>query len=379
MQHFSFKRFFILVLILAAGAGLGLGIQHYFLSPSQAQREVLSQSDEASRVVVGTASFSCEGESTFSNNLYPSLMLSFGAVAPEFVTCITVRIKHVDVGEKYQIKVDSHLFETSLVKTLVADKEELTLTPSLPWNFSKLRGVTQVRPETVLVSVISSSGKRAQSSFIVTVHPVNEVVSKVYDSDNGQWQDTSICFASYVNENHPLINGIIQDVTSKGKIARFTGYEFGPKSVQEQMQAIWTTLSERGLNYVDLATTSSQVSGISSQYVRFIDQSLKDQGANCVDASILFASIFRRIGLRPVLVFVPGHCFVCVYDTEQGGQLIALETTLLSSASYADAVSAGEKEMNIASQTLGQPGYSSIDISLARDSGVQPIEFEPSL
>jgi len=35
--------------------------------------------------------------------------------------------------------------------------------------------------------------------------------------------------------------------------------------------------------------------------------------------------------------------------------------------------------MNIASQTLGQPGYSSIDISLARDSGVQPIEFEPSL
>ena len=149
--------------------------------------------------------------------------------------------------------------------------------------------------------------------------------------------------------------------------------------MQEQMQAIWTTLSERGLNYVDLATTSSQVSGISSQYVRFIDQSLKDQGANCVDASILFASIFRRIGLRPVLVFVPGHCFVCVYDTDQGGQLIALETTLLSSAPYADAVSAGEKEMTIASQTLGQPGYSSIDISLARDSGVQPIEFEPSL
>ena len=110
----------------------------------------------------------------------------------------------------------------------------------------------------------------------------------------------------------------------------------------------------------------------------FIDQSLKDQGANCVDASVLLASIFRRIGLRPVLIFIPGHCFVGVYDADKGGQLIPLETTLLSSTSFANAESAGEKEMSMALDTMGQPGYSSVDISLARDSGVLPIEYTPT-
>jgi hypothetical protein len=105
-----------------------------------------------------------------------------------------------------------------------------------------------------------------------------------------------------------------------------------------------------------------------------VNESLKDQGANCVDASLLFASIFRRIGLRPVLIFVPGHCFVGVYDKGQGGELITLETTLLSSSTFAQAESAGDKEMQMASAMMGQTGFSYIDLSLARDSGVLPIE-----
>jgi len=375
MNQFSFKRFLVLVLLIALGAGIGIGIQHYFFLKPASQDLAVT---ELSQVYVPQAdnSFICEGESTFSNNLYPSLMLSFGAVAPEFVKCITVHLKNVEQGQKYQIKVSSHLFQVAFIKTIVMENSEFSFTPEIPWNYTALRSVNQLRPETIVISVIASSGKTTQASFAVMIHPINEVVSKVFDSDTNQWQDTSICFAAYVNENHPLINGIIQDAVAKSGIARFSGYEFGSKTVKEQIQAVWDTLASRGLNYVDLATTSSQVSGVSSQYVRFIDQSLKDQGANCVDASILFASIFRRIGLRSVLFFIPGHCFVGVYDIEKGGQLIGLETTLLSSASFSEAVIAGDREMGMALETMGQSGYSSVDISLARDSGVQPIEFE---
>lgn len=377
MSSFSFKRFILLVVLIAIGVGLGVLLQRYFSIKPPAESAETSTKPRDLTLVPRESLLHTEGESTFSNNLYPSLMLSFGVVAPEFVKCITVRIKNSEVGETYQIKISSRLFQAPFIKTLVIDKSEFSFSPEIPWNFAVLRSVTQVRTETILISVIASSGKSAQASFIATVHPINEVVSKVYDSDTERWQDTSICFAAYVNESHPLINGLIQDAVLKSGIARFTGYEFGSIAVKEQMKAVWDTLAAKGLNYIDLATTSSQVSGLSSQYVRFVDESLKDQGANCVDASVLFASIFRRIGLRPVLFFIPGHCFVGVYDAEKGGQLIALETTLLSSSSFASAESEGQREMSLALTTLGQPGYSSVDISLARDSGVLPIESEP--
>ncbi len=378
MQNFSFKRFLGLVLLIALGAGIGLSVQFFFFRNPIVQEAPTSSYEKLSSSKVEGLALACDGESSFSNNLYPSLMLSFGGVAPEFVTCITVHLRNAELGQKYQIKVSSHLFQTSFVKTIEIDNPDFSLTPDIPWNYAALRSVTQVRPETIVISVIASSGKRAQASFVATVHPINEVVTRVFDSETGKWQDTSICFAAYVNESHPLINSLIQEATLKSGIARFSGYEFGPKSVREQIQAVWDTLAARGLNYIDLATTSVQVSKVSSQYVRFIDQSLKDQGANCVDASVLLASIFRRIGLRPVLIFIPGHCFVGVYDADKGGQLIPLETTLLSSTSFANAESAGEKEMSMALDTMGQPGYSSVDISLARDSGVLPIEYTPT-
>ena len=372
MQKFSFKRFLVLVLLLAAGTGMGLGLAYYLKKPSTG--EITTAEAEAPQSKASEKTLALEVESSFGNHLYPSLILSFGGVASEFRKCITLRFSHAEVGEKCQIKLASDLFETPFIKTLTLDSEDLVMTPDVPWNFKRLREVKQVRPETLVVSVVTSSGKRLQTSCVVTVHPINEVVSKLFDSETGQWQDTSICFAAYVNEGHPLINQIIQEAALKTSVTRFSGYEFGLKSVKDQMQAVWETLAARGLNYSDLATTSSEVSGVSSQYVRFVNESLKDQGANCVDASLLFVSIFRRIGLRPVLIFVPGHCFIGVYDKEQGGEIITLETTLLSSSTFAQAESAGDKEMQMASAMMGQTGFSYIDLSLARDSGVLPIE-----
>jgi hypothetical protein len=159
-------------------------------------------------------------------------------------------------------------------------------------------------------------------------------------------------------------------------VTHFSGYEFGEVSVAEQMQAIWAALASRHLSYVDLGTVSTaDVSDVATQYVRFLDQSVRDQGANCVDASVVVAAIFRRIGLRPVLVFRPGHCFVAVYDSAAGGQLLALETTLLGSSSFSAALVYGAQELQNTTANLGTPGYSLVDIGTARAQGVRPIAY----
>jgi hypothetical protein len=225
-----------------------------------------------------------------------------------------------------------------------------------------------------VVSATLGGRRTAQSSVTCTIHPVNEVVSRVFDPSSGGWQDTSVCFAAYVNENDPWINTFLQDLTARGRVQRFGGYELGAQGIAQQIQAIWDGLAARGLSYVNLATTSGGSRDVSTQYVRFVEQSVRDQGANCVDASVLLASIFRRIGLRPVLVFKPGHCLVAVYDAAQGGHLMAIETTVLNVSPLAAAVSLGTQELQTVAASLDMPGYSTVDIAAARQEGIMPID-----
>lgn len=317
----------------------------------------------------------CEIRTSFENNLYPSLLLSFATADPEYTRCVSVSISGAETGKSYQLEIACDLLDRPAMVTVKAPAEKFELHPVLPWNYLGLRKVIQLRPETI-VATVSGKGVLTQSSVTCNLHPVNEAVSRVFDPDSNSWQDMSICFAAFVNEDHPWINSILQEAMQRDGLARFSGYEFGTESVVRQMHAIWDALAARGLSYVDIATTSGAVPDVATQYVRFLDQSLRDQGANCVDASVMMASIFRRIGLRPVLIFRPGHCFVAVYDSAQGGQLIGLETTLLSTAPFGSAFSLGAEELGNTVPHLDTPGYSSVDIAVARQAGVRPIEYD---
>ncbi len=383
-MRFSFRRFLELVLLLGVGIAGGIAIDRWlrpwpegrvaYVRMMAPAREAGPAPAAAEAAKEPDAPLECSLRSSFDNHLFPSLLLSFAAADPEYTRCLTVAIRGAVKGRSYRIQVESALFSRPAVLTESAPGADFELHPSVPWDYAALRRISQLRPESVTVSV-AAERQSAQSTVACIVHPVNEAVSRLVDPGTGNWVDVSICFAAFVNEDHPWINQILQEAMARDGVARFSGYELGPESVVRQMRAIWDALAARGLNYVDLAMTSGAVQGVSTQYVRFLDQSMRDQGANCVDGAVLFASIFRRIGLRPVLVFRPGHCFVAVYDAAQGGQLMAVETTLLSGAPFAQAFSLGRQELANALPHLDTPGYSTVDIAAARQAGVRPIEF----
>ena len=365
------------LVILAIGVGIGIWCDRQF-RPSVAAPEsapIAAADTSAAAQPAARAGLDCEVTASFHDNIYPSLVLSMGSSYPDYARCLSLAITRAPVGQPCKIRIESTLFQQPLTYTATPTADRWTVTPDLPWNYAALRRWSQVQPELFVVSV-TAGGRTIQRTFTATVHAVNEAVSRVYDPDSTAWQDTSVCFAAFVNEDHPLINPLLQEATARGGVAHFTGYELGPNSVLPQMQAVWEALAARGLNYVDLGTTSGGVAEVETQYVRFLDQALRDQGANCVDASALFASIFRRIGLRPVLIFRPGHCLVAVYDAQAGGQLIGLETTMLGSASFATALAYGSQELQSTQPDFGTPGYSAVDIVAARDQGVKPIAYE---
>jgi hypothetical protein len=380
MERFSPRRFLVLVLILGIGVGIGAGLEFMFgpsrAGPPPASVAAAPTPPKAAPQSPPEANLSCSASASFQNNLYPSLMLSFGGLAQDFTHCLTVEIRNAPAGKPCQLRIDSDLLLEPLLLTQNAPSGRFVLNPEIPWNYEALRRVDQLRPETFVVTVTAGEKATAQTALVCTVHPVNEAVSRVQDPETGQWQDTSVCFAAFVNEDHPWIGALLREASAHGNLERFSGYEFGEQAVVEQMEAIWEALAARRLNYVDSATTSGGVPGITSQYVRFLDQTVREQGANCVDASVMMASIFRRIGLRPVLIFAPGHCFVAVYDLPQGGQLIPIETTMLGTAPFSAALSYGGRELVADAPNFSSPGYSVVDIALARQQGVKPIAYE---
>ena len=123
---------------------------------------------------------------------------------------------------------------------------------------------------------------------------------------------------------------------------------------------------------------------------------------NCVDGSVLLASVLQRIGLRTFIVLVPGHAFVGFYADPDAQRAMYLETTLLgakvptplktpafarglldvpqrraSLATFTAALAAGAaRHAQVAAKLDGRhrPDYAVIDISAARAFGIRPIE-----
>ncbi len=375
----AFTRFIVIpLLILFAGVRLGMLWQKH-LTPAPAPAPVYPVNVDPLPVSAPPPPSpsprrpTVEVSGSFQNNLYPSLILSFGTAYPTYARCLAFRVYGATPSATLQVKVDSELFTQPLVIAPPTGAVNFALSPDLPWNYDALRAIGQDRPESFVVTLLDGERAIAQQSVVCIVHAVNQVVTRVINPDTNQWQDTSVCIAAFVNEDSAEIPTILREAMARGKIDGFTGYEFGVPAVTAQVHAIWDALAARGLNYVNVSTMSSATPGITTQSVRFVEQSLHDQGANCVDASVLFAAILRKIGLRPVLVFKPGHCLVAVYDAAQGGQLLSIETTLLNSGSFSNAVTVGGEEFQASAPYFGQPDYSSVDIAFARQQGIVPI------
>ena len=104
--------------------------------------------------------------------------------------------------------------------------------------------------------------------------------------------------------------------------------------------------------------------------------------ANCVDGSVLLASILKKIEIHSYLVLVPGHCYLAFSLDEQGTKLVGVETTMIGNhASLADAIQRGSSNPdnglfpNLKRFQSSQQGWLLIDVEEARKFGIMPLPF----
>lgn len=324
-------------------------------------------------------------------NIYPSVVISTATLKeglwddeqhigdPWGTIGISVR------GTKENCPINVEIYGESFVKpstftgTLAEKDTVYCVYPDLKYDYEKLLAVKQTVPEILTFKV--KIGEKAEPEKIVRVQvrPVNECVIYFVDS-SGNLNDVSFFFAAYVNENHPIINQIMKEAIASKKIDSFSGYSGDTESVMNEIEAIWGTLKKRNMHYSTIpASADDDNPYIETQYVRLLGESINYTQANCVDGSVLMASIFRKIGLDVSLVEIPGHMFITVDLDEEGEVPIFIETTMLSQDTLSEAMEEGyeeytENQKKFDSEKDEDQEYNTINIQSARVMGIMPIK-----
>ncbi len=323
----------------------------------------------------------------------------------------SIGVELYDVAEGASIKVEmigeGFLKKSKWEGVIENEYEVIQVYPKANWDYSALRRCTQQTPANLKIKVTLDGEVISEIDETIQLRSINDCPFYVKLSDDDEnLEDISVTFAAYVNENHPWIDGILKDALTAARepklIDSFTGYQSGSvDEVISQVFAVWNALQRRGIKYSDVSTTLP-CKFVYAQTVRFLDDSVQASQANCVDGSVMMASILRKIGLDAYLVMVPGHCFLGFSDgNAEDKTMFFLETTMLGSdnlksigdlanlpdklkqdefaASYKTFVAALEQgkatylENEAAFESEDDPNTQLISISEARDLGVMPI------
>jgi hypothetical protein len=301
------------------------------------------------------------------------------------------------------VKADRLVAESSFETSIPEANREYEIWPSLRFDSHTLTRIQESFPTTAVFTVFVNGVSVGEQTKTIRVRSVNDV-PLFRKTRDGRVEDLSPLFAAFVDENHPWIDGVLSEALKYQAIREFTGYQSPPREVLHQVFAIWNVLQRRQVRYSSITRPSGESETIRSQHVRFLDETIRASQANCVDGTVLFASIIYKLGMCPVLVIIPGHMFLGFHvDSQscgQGRNLVFLETTLIgdpglnrlergwrfqnpdmsykSSESYRQfmrAVEEGNRKFQsiVSSVNNHQAGYHVVEIIQARRVGIAAI------
>ena len=341
-----------------------------------------------------------EAKFEFDNELYPSYVLAVSGLRmaelpseyigdPTGIVEVWMVSSAPNAKVHVEIKVEGWAGPSELDAVLPVAGKRYRLAPYLRYDFRLLAETNQSYPAQVDYSVKINEIDLGREMLSIRIRSVNDVPFYTEKDLNGGPGDYKFLFAGFVNESHPYIQTLLQEALKGKAVNSFMGYQTDPAGVNMQVFAIWNALQRRHVRYSNIATpsASSPSGNVYSQAVRFIDESIDFQQANCVDGSVLFASVLYKIGIHPILVVKPGHMFVGYWLDENHNDYRFLETTgigagrqprsLLESANQFDA--AVQYANNMFNQEV-QPainqnklGYLVIDIAEYRKAGINAI------
>jgi hypothetical protein len=247
-----------------------------------------------------------------------------------------------------RVRVVAHLegYSARAVDTVEIDPrddETIHLQPAL--FADRIRDLTERTTATLNVSVEDLDGRvELNKTFPVGLLARTTVPLGVTDERTRGWTDLSPYLGAFVTPNAAGIMALLSEVARRHPDGRLSGYQDDEDDVTAQVKAVFDTLHDHDLRYVNSVLCSGYRDGTTAQRVRLPRQSLADGQANCIDATVLMASLLEAMSLNPALVVLPAHALLAWEAWDGDGEWRYLETTALD-RTFEEARARGEEEV----------------------------------
>lgn len=280
--------------------------------------------------------FSVEHNPIFDGQIYPAIILgtnnnTFGYQLSSF----NMKVTSPRDGAVLRIVIDSSALNYVTIIQEILPQRGQTYTfndASIKWKYDALRKLQVPGSVDLTFTCYINDEEVDVKNLHLAYRTANECPLTI--AYQGQQYDFRWLFAAYVNEDHPSIEQILTDIIDQGIVTRLSGYQGGANAVREQVFAVWYYVLNRGIAYSSITCTSNPSSRANVQHIRFFDQVWNTRQANCVDACVFFASILRKIGLKPVIFVEPCHAYLGYYTDAKRKDIALLETTITAWANF---------------------------------------------
>lgn len=168
---------------------------------------------------------------------------------------------------------------------------------------------------------LASITERAVSTFKLTATSDGETIGeKTFELElmpYDHWTGTGILpqtIVSFIIPNHPAIDALV--VKSAAVMKRLTGssslkaYQAGDTSdVRQQVAAVFAAVHDLGIVYRGMPASYETV----GQRVTMPDQVLASKIGNCLELTLLMASVLEAIGINCIIIIQKGHAYLGVW------------------------------------------------------------------
>jgi hypothetical protein len=273
-------------------------------------------------------------------------LLDAGSNGDEGNPLLSCTVKNVS-DDIRRLRVSSFVdgYAASAVDTIeIAERGAHTFHQLPVFRAEALRHLTEITRATlnVLVEDLDSGKVELHRTQPIWMLPPTSAPLYVQDPATGSWRDMTAWFGAFVTPNAPEVMSFLRAAADHHDSHTLAGYQGDESAVEPQTRAIFDALKTVGIVYVNSVLTSSAEDGVTNQRVRLPREALADRQANCIDGTVLYASLLEGISMNPAIVIVPGHALVAWETWRRSGKWAFLETTMTGTHSYEQARAAGE-------------------------------------
>lgn len=276
------------------------------------------------------------------NNIFPSLVISTATTDtiivppsesiwignPKSVLSLAIETHKAPSTAKITIRETKYSYESVSEYKLNNPNTKYNIYPEINWKYEELKNNSQPTP--ISFSIVVEMGKeKYETIYTMSMRSINECMTSYIDK-LGKKHDTSILFTAYINEDNPLIDKLLREALNTRIVNRFWGYQSKKANVVDtQVYALWHILQMRNFKYSSISNSSFSSNKVSAQKVRTFEDAIESAQINCVDGSVMFASLLKAINIDPVLIKIPGHMFVGYYLDKKHKELAFIETSMI--------------------------------------------------